>query len=95
MVCRCFKHKHFALNVKALGKALARVDDVDPDHFVGKYKTKDVDALLHNITDSVTLSEWKRIQMENGYKKIYFVIQDAADFKNKLCQEYPVFVKLK
>ena len=57
-----------------------------------KYEAKDVDALLHNITDPVTLSEWKRIQMETGYKKISFVTQDisAADFKNKLSQEYPV-----
>ena len=35
--------------------------------------------------------------MENGYKKISFVTQDvsAAYFKNKLSQEYPVFVKYK
>jgi len=80
--------------LKALGKALPRFDDVDLDHFVEKYETKHVDALLHSITDPVTLSEWKRIQMGNGYKKIYFVTQyvSAADFKNELSQEYPVFV---
>ena len=35
--------------------------------------------------------------MENGYKKISCVTQDvsAADFKNKLSQQYPVFVKHK
>ena len=35
--------------------------------------------------------------MENGYKKISFVTQDvsAADFKNKLSQQYPAFVKHK
>ena len=96
MVCLCFKHTNFALKLKALGIALPRFDDVDSDHFVEKYEAKDVDALLHNITHSVTLSEWKRIQMEIGYK-ICFATQDvsAADFKNKLSQEYPVFVKHK
>ena len=62
-----------ALKLKALGKALPRFDDVDPDHFMEKYETKEGDALLHNITDPVTLSEWKRIQMENGDKKISFL----------------------
>ena len=35
--------------------------------------------------------------MGNGYRKISFVTQDvsAADFKNKLSQKYPVFVKHK
>ena len=95
VVCLCFKHTNFALKLKTLGKALPRFDDVDPDHFLEKYEAKDVDALLHNITDSVTLSEWKRIQMENRYKKISFVTQDvpAVDFKNKSSEEYPVFVK--
>ena len=56
-----------------------------------------VDALLHNLTDPVNLSEWTRIQKENGYKKISLVTQDvsATDFKNTLSQEYLVFVKCK
>ena len=55
MVCLCFKHTNVALNLKALDKALPRFDDVDPDHFVEKYEAKDVDALLYNITDSVSV----------------------------------------
>ena len=74
--------------MKALDKPLPSYNFVD--HFVDKYETKDVDPLLHNITDPVTLSEWTQIQMENGYKTISFVNKDVsiADFKN------PVFVKL-
>ena len=85
------------MKLKALDKALPRFDDVDPDHFVEECETKDADALLYNITNPVTLSEWKQIKLENGYKKISFVTQDvsAADSKNKYSHEYSVFVKHK
>ena len=55
---------------------------------------KNVDGLLHDVTDPVTQLEWKIIQMENSYN-IYFVAQDvsAADYNNKCSQKYPIFVK--
>jgi len=51
---------------------------------VEKYATTDVGALLVNIADPLTVSEWKLIQMENGATKISVVAEDisAADSEN-------------
>ena len=66
MVCLCLNQTTVALKWKALGNMFSSFEDLDPVHFVENYRKKDVDALLYKITDSVTLSEWKGIRIENG-----------------------------
>jgi len=54
-------------------------------------------SMHYCIAYPVSLSDWKRIQMGNGYKKFSFVTQDvfAAEFKNAYSHEYSVLVKHK
>ena len=59
----CFNHANFTLKLKALGQ---RPSSVDSGHFEEKNEKDDVDGLLHSITVPITLSECKRIEMENG-----------------------------
>ena len=84
IVYLCLNHTNLALKLKAPDTKLSGFDDADPYHFVEKYATTDVGALLVNIADPLTVSEWKLIQMENGSTKISVVAEDisAADSEN-------------
>ena len=87
--CLCFKHTNFVLKLKSLGIVLV---ESNPDRFVQTH----VQQLLQQIEDrTVTMSEWKRVELENGYKKITLVTEEVAadDFKAKFCTEYTAFVR--
>ena len=68
---------HKLLKLNTLDETPEDDEDVDPDHFVESQQMMDGQQLLQKIKDPVKMSEWKRVEFENGNKKISYVTQDV------------------
>ena len=84
-------------NAESNGETLEDSVDVDPDHPVESQQTMDFQQLLQKTKETVKMSEWKQVELENGYKRLPYVTQDvpAKEFNERLSNECPKFVRHK
>ena len=50
---------------------------INSDHFAKRHQMKDVQKLLQKKTRSVKMSDWKRNELNNGYKQIMLVAREV------------------
>lgn len=90
--CLCQRHQNMALKLRGL-KAQGIDIPTSPDVFVEKVTVANntLDALLQSCGPAVKYKEWKRVQEEDGKKRMKLLT--VEDPKHKFCQEFKKQVK--